>query len=297
MRDCNISRANILKFEPKLDENMAELIGHLHGDGGIFVNKNKSNYIIHFCSNDFENIERFENLFENCFDYNLKIKKGKITNKNGGRNYTISFCSEAIGKFLLSLGNYGTKNWNVPEFILEGNKKIKGSYLKAFFDDEGSFKENHTLKVMTINKNGMKQIKGLLNNLGIHCRLKPEKYNGFGEGTSYNITISHQTNIKKFCQEIGFGIKRKQEKLKNYLEKVNYRANEDEYEEVLKLRKEGGIGYRKIFQIMEKRGFIPHEQTISRWYRGEKIPYPNIYNKYFGIETQAVLMSRKDFGI
>lgn len=281
IRPCNISRANTLKSIPLLNEELAEVVGHLHGDGCVFTDKNrKGEKSILFCSNDIENIRNFSDAFKYVFDYDLKVRLAKEIH-NGNKNYDVRLSSVELVDFLETLCAFDTYNWNIPEFVKEGSIRIKARYLRAFFDDEGCFKKD-MISCTSNNKAGLLQVEKLLKDLDIVTNFHSEKYSTtFGKGITYKIQIYGQHNIRAFYEAVGFGISRKKVRCESYLRQTRYLSTAEEYEQAIIMRL-NGFSHKKILDSLASINprFIGHDSMLSRWFYGKRIPYPKVYVKY-----------------
>ena len=111
---------------------------------------------------------------------------------------------------LLRYASYYSKDWNIKEPMLNAPLEIKKEFLKALFDDEGSVipqKKNPFVRLYSINHNGLLQIQEMLKLFQIESRIIP------GFGMKRNVFALTIKEIKSFKEEIGFNLKRKQEKL------------------------------------------------------------------------------------
>lgn len=113
---------------------------------------------------------------------------------------------------------YLTFDWEIPHQIFNSKKKsIISSFLKGFYDSEGSF-SGYCLSVCSSNLEGLKQISYLLDKLNIKNTL-----------ASYDrrhiINITGKGKILKFYNFVNFTILRKRVKLENYIKYVRNYSN------------------------------------------------------------------------
>ena len=93
---------------------------------------------------------------------------------------------------------------------MNSNKKKKKEFLRALFDDEGSIiKERNRgiIKLYSINSEGLGQIQNILLEFDISTKLYP------GYGLKRNVYALIVRDLELFNKQIGFGLKRKQDKL------------------------------------------------------------------------------------
>lgn len=190
----------------------ARIIARLMADGSI--NKSRHNYRIRYEVKDEESLKNFEK--DIYLVYGLKMTRG--LNPSGKTNEWIPFVnlySKKVYEDLLRYGNYRSYNWSLPNQIKKSSNKIKTEFLRAFYDDEGSVICNNKtnsieIRLYSINKKGLLQLKSLLEKFGIYSRLAK----GYGlKRNVFAIVVNRKKEVKKFSKLIGFNLKRKQEKL------------------------------------------------------------------------------------
>jgi intein/homing endonuclease len=96
---------------------------------------------------------------------------------------------------------------------LNASLKIKREFLKALFDDEGTVRSKYVVSLYSINKKGLLQIKGMLEELGIRSKLEK------GFGFKRNVYALSINGLKLFRDKIGFGLTRKQQRLEEFLKR------------------------------------------------------------------------------
>jgi len=155
--------------------------------------------------------EEFIKGFVKCFEkvYGLKYNYSYYTPKN---TFVTQINAELLCQDLLSYGNFGTENWNVPTEIIDSdNEKMIGAFLKGFYDSEGSV-SRCTITSSSINGKGLEQVKNLLKTLGIESTLKPQQ-----KGRYYVLYIFRKERFERFKERVGFTIKRKLDKINETL--------------------------------------------------------------------------------
>jgi intein-encoded DNA endonuclease-like protein len=123
---------------------------------------------------------------------------------------------KAVEDLLSYSVSFKTEDWRIPEVIKRAPPEIKGSYLRGFFDSEGTaaLHMNEGCRyVYAFSKNmeGLKEVKNLLADIGIECKIFQQK------SGLYGIILSGRKNIKRFAEFVGFTIKRKMQKLEHGL--------------------------------------------------------------------------------
>jgi intein/homing endonuclease len=131
----------------------ARLVGHVFGDGSIHKSKQ---YFIYTNSNE-KLQQTIQKIIKKIF---RKIKFNVGTSISGTPRFQYS---TIVGKWLVSKGApAGSKIFQptkIPEWILEGNEKIKSAFLGAIFDDEGNFRDSKNSKQIVFKSSKVKYLK------------------------------------------------------------------------------------------------------------------------------------------
>ena len=167
-------------------------------------------------------------------------------------------------------GNFGIYNWKISNWIMEStDEKIIGHFLKGLFDSEGNF-HTHQIRFQTVSEE-VSNVSQLLSRLDIKNRLSTEKRLTTAGNRVYSISIFSMRNIGMFRKKIGFSIKRKQEKLINYMtrcEKTNYKYNllRKNRKKLAKLYKQGySLQYlANKFGIVSLNAISKHIKTVLK---------------------------------
>ncbi len=105
----------------------------------------------------------------------------------------------------------------VPVQVMNANSQIKGAYLRAVFDDEGSVNKIHgQIRLKMKHKTFLQDIQRLLRDLGVECSGLTRSISGFGH-EAWQFGITSRGNFSKFYKSIGFSHPDKLEKLQNRL--------------------------------------------------------------------------------
>jgi len=147
---------------------LAEILGLLCAEGSHIISyndyfgkekgklrfrKNKKSERIEFYNKDQKLIIHYQTLLKKEFNHQSKITKhGKI---NIGNKKMI--------RTILSHTFLGHLKWKVPKKVVSSNRKIKISFLRGFFDGDGT--AINVARFFSTNLNGIKQISLLLSEL------------------------------------------------------------------------------------------------------------------------------------
>ena len=205
----------IKKLKPgfqSLTREKARVIAHLIGDG--YHGQSGTDYNLKYEVSDLELLDQFED--DLLYVYGLKPTRG--TNPSGKTGKPIPYVrlrSKAAYEDLLLYASYYSKDWEIKDQILVAPLDVKVTFLSALFDDEGSVipqGKKAIIRLYSINLDGLKQIQEILStDFSIFSKMVP----GFGlKRNVYALTIR---DIVTFSEKIGFSLKRKIDRLKEFL--------------------------------------------------------------------------------
>jgi len=256
----------------KLTEEKAYILGVLAGDGYFSYGSKRRKYpgTIGLSATDKEFVDEFAG----CLRHVYGLEPSRFTKGKKAHNRKLSHVAEIysveVAKDMFSYGvNFGSKSWMVPETIKEAPSEIKRSYLRGFFDSEGTvyFREDgdRYIAAFSTNLEGLKEIGKLLTDIEIEYKISQEVW-------YYKIKISKRGNLRKFAELVGFTIKRKMQKLEQALSayKCTPSAEIDALvPKMIKMRKQGMLYY----QIGEALGV--HGTTVHK--RLSKLRTPDVF--------------------
>gem|GEM_PF-1603857 len=204
------------KLPIQINEDFAEILGHICGDGCIVITSKKG-ISLKYTNSERTLIKSFQEKIRNVFGDikpNIQIRKGK--------NYRVpnyqSWYPSIISLFILSVFDCKTDDKkNVPEFILNSPNRLKCRFLRALFDDEGTVNVNSKKVVLDLKPlEQLTNIRKLLVDIGI----SPSKVYAIGKISKMNrLEILGKNNFKLFKKNIGFKHPLKIKKLNLILER------------------------------------------------------------------------------
>jgi hypothetical protein len=187
----------------------------IKGDG--YVSDKKYYYVkLEVKDKDFK--ERWSKIGSELFGIEPKLHERKV---KSNFYYTVSFNSKLIVLYLKeNFGIFGKYKWDVPMKIKKSGRKIKLGFLSGLFDAEGSFKNNLSVTLVSVNKEAVEDLKKMLDETEIESRTRIEKRTN--RINSYAIiSISSFRNLLMFAEEINFTIDRKRERLSDYINRMD----------------------------------------------------------------------------
>lgn len=169
---------------------------------GRRYHRDRRRYEVGYCNTNKKLLDEFTN---DIFDvYKIRVRKRKLTD--------LVFKSKRVYLRVEELGGGNTLGWNIGKEIQNSNKRIKGYWLRAFFDDEGTVdKTNFVVRVKSMNMTGLNQAKSLMSSIGVTSRIT-----GPNIDNSWYLTISRK-DLADFQKNIGFNHPEKKSLLYNIL--------------------------------------------------------------------------------
>ena len=255
---CRMSEANIKKIDLTPTKELGYFCGLVIGDGSLYHSKRTRNYNISLESTKKEIVEVFCKVAKKLGLNPLGIYTRKKTRKfpNGSIRTDLMKLAMVSSKVLYdALRPYKQKDyhWDIPKFLT--TKESLFGFLGGIFDAEGS-RSTTGLSIDSKHKENLAKLKDLLQELGFI-------YGAVSIGKE-TLLISGFGNIRLFGEETELHLKK--EKVRSLLiNRPRYHPRE-EYEKVIRLRKENGFGGLRISKVTG----IPIS-TIEDWiYKGKK---------------------------
>lgn len=231
-------RNNLGQFSPKEvmlvpSFQLGYFSGWLLGDGTLFKIKN-GNYRIQFETTKVETIGLLTSVVKQLWPdinylHSTRLKTRKFPNGTIRTNqlFSLTFNSKAIYKAFCPYKETGYY-WRMPDFLNTIESEL--GFLRGIFDAEGcatkSWIGNNNYihcRVTLVSKreSNLIPIIHLLRKFAIRSRL--EKLQG---GNQFRLVIARIADLTKFANQIGFGIKEKQNKLNYGLLEAKQRRSE-----------------------------------------------------------------------
>jgi len=231
--------SHLLPLLPSIE--LASIAADLTGDGHL------RRGLIQFISKEKYKVRKFKKVAEQIFDIKGKIRISPTYQSTYecliGGNFPYK-CLVFAG---VPVGNKTNNEFLIPKWIIDGNKKIKSSYVRHLFDCEGTVKfqrKNNRIiiafcmfKKIELKNNLIEffnQIRKILSEFGIKITHPYSSgYNKRKDGsTSVGVYFEIQGNksnlnsTKNFAKFIGFEDKAKKKKLNIYIRKLQAPASQ-----------------------------------------------------------------------
>ncbi len=197
---------NIISLPLYINSDFAEFIGYIIGDG--YINKS----YLEIVNEDQEIIKRFAFLSKQLFNLVPKIKRDLRTNKMFSVRISSKTLVEIFKIFNLKPGKKGI-NLEIPEEILKSDSEVIRSFIKAYFDCDGSpSKDSRHIELTSESKILIRQMSFLLKRFSISSSISFKKIK---EKSYFRLTISGRSS-EKYAEIISSIINHKKERLNKF---------------------------------------------------------------------------------
>ena len=114
----------------------------------------------------------------------------------------------------------------VPESVTLGSREVVSAFIRGLFDADGHMqKTRSTVEYTSVSRTLIRQVQMMLLNLGIISSLQiKDKIEKAGRRQVYRLTITGDY-LSEYEKDIGFGIKRKQERLEAMTDRIKGKSN------------------------------------------------------------------------
>lgn len=189
----------------------AAISGFLTGDGSVQIRKEKTfhHYQVDFFPDDEVMLSTYLKFMKEI--YNKKPTVKKLKNFSSAR-----ISSRTIVFDLMKYNEYGLISWTLPTTLL-CNKRAKVYWLKAFFSAE-AYVGPRSIKIQTVNEQGMKDAKEMLTELGIESKMYSYEPKKETHSKVFMIFINKKEARIAFYNKVGFWHSKKTKKLKESLD-------------------------------------------------------------------------------
>ena len=118
------------------------------------LRKNKKSERIEFYNKNLKLLLHYQGLLQKSFSYTPKITKhGKI-----------NICTSSIIKDIIQHTELGCDKWQVPKMLKKSNIKTKISFLRGYFDGDGT--TSNIIRLFSVNKESLLNVLNLIKELG-----------------------------------------------------------------------------------------------------------------------------------
>ena len=196
----------------KLTKEKAYILGTLCGDGYLSTGYRIG---LNVCDKEFAQYFRY------CLWKVYSVRPSIVLRKRAASNFTnnpkpqygvMSVAKLVVLDLLRYSKSFKTFKWTVPEQIKEAPREIQAMFIKGFADSEGSVKNRHRNREIILcsgNRESLNEIGLILDKtFKIKSSLRRLKNN------VYVLNTGDYKSLKIFYDDIGFVIKRKQDKLR-----------------------------------------------------------------------------------
>jgi stage V sporulation protein R len=244
-------RRTPIRVPDRVDERLGAFLGYLVGDG--HVSRVKRN--LGLTTGDDEQARAFARLARDLFDLTPRVKR------DGGR-WRVLLHSEELADFLVhALGiteGPSARRKKIPAAVLESPESVVRAFLSAYFDCDGSAGREGVI-LSTSSDVMAEQVQLLLLNFGVLSRRRRRK-----DGC-WRVQV-FGASARVFAEKIGFGLERKQQRLRLYIDTHRWFREERWEDEVVSIEHGRGDVYDISVEETHRyaaQGFVNHN---SYWH-------------------------------
>ena len=269
-----------IRVPPVLDEEFGAFLGYMIGDGHISEVKRTMG----LTTGDDEQADHFAALVQSLFGLMPRKKR------DGGR-WRIIFSSTNLQELLKDIGlktGVCARHKNVPEVVRRSPKSVVAAFIRALYDCDGYAGKGGI--ILRTSSEGMSQtIQLLLLNFGILSTRRPSK------DECWRLQIFGKST-EVFFHEIGFGLRRKQESLKNHIEDRRwFKKERDDADEVVAIERRRADVYDISVEETHRyaaQGFINHNSYWHSTMMTQKVLSPSEVIDYADHHSGTMATSR-----
>jgi len=194
-----------LKLPLTLNEELAEFLGYIIGDGYVYKN------YVEVTNNDYEILLRMKELSKNLFGLNARIKTDK---RNGVKKVFIA--SGALVSFLTGIFGFtvGKKSSTIklPDLLLKSPRRVLKLFIRAYFDTDGYVeKGSRHIEFCSASKVFLEQFRIVLLRYGMFSNISKKSING----KEYYRLFLKSDDVNKFNTKISSLLPRKKSRLED----------------------------------------------------------------------------------
>jgi stage V sporulation protein R len=272
-------RCRSIRVPQVLDERLAAFLGYLIGDGHISERKRT----IGLTSGDEPQADHFASLAEQLF----AIAPRKSWDKTKWR---IKCSSGHLQDFLTHLGlktGVCARSKNVPDLILRSPKSVVAAFLRAYYDCDG-YAGKAGVILSTFSEEMSKTVQMLLLNFNVLSSRRRQK-----DGCWHVHTTGKSADV--FMRQIGFGLQRKQDALRSYVEQRQWFKEEVWEDEIVEIERRRADVYDISVEETHRyaaQGFINHNSYWHSTMMTQKILTPSEMIDYADHHSGTMAVSR-----
>ncbi len=209
----------------ELTEDVAYLLGLYMGDGYVKYS-NRDHYTkkegvgIAICDDDPSVVEFVRHVFREEMDITIIADTSK---KNSGCTVHYAYSTALVdwfevNGFTKSRGNFGEGSASafIPQIVLQSRTSVLAAFISGLFVADGTVGHSY-VELGTVSKNLANQVKVSLESMGIVTTLSVSQHGTLGKRPVYRVRTSNVLATQRFSEIVGFGVSRKNAKIKKSL--------------------------------------------------------------------------------
>jgi len=223
-----VAQRNPVRVPDETTPRLGRLLGLLVGDGHV----SRSSGHVGFTTGDRDKAESFARLVTELFGVSPSVEE------DGSRwrvyVYSLSLVDLFADGFGLPVGDSSAEK-AVPEHVLRSPKEVVVAFLRGLFDSDG-YAGDQGVILSTKSEGLSKSVQLLLANLGVLSRRRRQS-----DGC-YHVHVTGRS-ASVYADEVGFGYAEKEERLRGYLDSLEWFEDEEWTDEVVNVSEGTGDVY------------------------------------------------------
>ncbi len=254
-----------------LSMELARVLGHVIGDGGIY-NKH-ANFTVTYSNKSNVLLDEFKSDIKNIF--------GGVSPKifyNKDACCTQLFYPSIIGIILTKVAGIQTKEKkHVPKVVKNAPIDLKKEFLRALFDDEGNVNlEAFKLNIEMANFDVISNTKKLLEEMGINSGEIIKIERNKNESVRHKLGISGKSNLVRFHKFVGFSDINKQNRLETLVKLYTIKksgSSEIESSIIDTLENSDGMSFFELAQYLQSKNIGSFRSNLRKLVKLGKIKF------------------------
>jgi intein/homing endonuclease len=204
----------------------AELVGALTGDKGVFKKTRRYGY---YRGYDLSRYHRYQISICLGKDRDWSSHISDLIFRGYGLHGSVCYDKNewrfhsSSTRVFKELSQYYDPGWNARKWRISAEisgspARVRRGFARGYFDADGypyfsKSRKKVLVQINSVNKRGLTDMRELLQSLGYN----PGLYRRYKNRDVWEVTIQRKSEVIRFLNEIGFSIRRKQQKLRSML--------------------------------------------------------------------------------
>ncbi len=219
-----------IKFPKYLNEQLAEWLGWIFGDGNVTETKYGAYIGVQVGDSEEDLIDKYTTLVKNLFE--VHVFKNRRHDK-ADKSMSLRIASKPLIRFLKenNLCKGKASDISIPKSIKESPASVRAAFLRGFFEADGTIEKSLYPACSSISKAMIQDIQLLLQSIGVLSKsfVSEHRETSFGKNPLHRIIVTSSFGIKEFSSKVSFISDRKKSLINNALKFLEDRPFEQQW--------------------------------------------------------------------